>query len=469
MAILDKLTMNKMYYGTEELTPESVGNYTKPMSIPIDNSLVLNREKDIKKSVKNKNITTQSGNPANNPTTSTINKMKQDSEKIAQQEKALQEMGTMIRDFQKKDSRRAFQDKRSYFWRNHKDNFNSKEAKQDFVNKFGEMFKLNPDGSDLDQKYAKFINNAEDVQRYKRQLRNVSENHQFSPEQLQEFERLGFYDYEKYLRPSTLAKAGSLQGTLQRAAIADTGGGIFGSAGQHLKEREDAFIEKYNTLNLADTKNRLDSLKGQSLNTKQKFDASRALRKDLTADTKELKTIYEHQKNITAFYNKLLTPDSKGVETPKSFTFDDGTKISKEEEGSKGITHVAMLYSFIKLLDPKSVVRPSETDLIGDALSVLNRMRINIDKIDQDLVLTDSQISEIKFMADQIFSSSASPLKDNIDTVKSNIKSYGLDENNVIPKFLKTALSESEKLNKGKKDVGEGYQYKGFNMPHSGE
>jgi len=104
------------------------------------------------------------------------------------------------------------------------------------------------------------------------------------------------------------------------------------------------------------------------------------------------------------------------------------------------ITDMGNIFKFMQILDPTSVVREGEQQLVMDARGILDTLKNVDDKVARGRLLTDTQIEQIQEAVRLIYSSQMSSVYDYQQFMKNKVDSYNsmyganINLENVIPK-----------------------------------
>lgn len=122
----------------------------------------------------------------------------------------------------------------------------------------------------------------------------------------------------------------------------------------------------------------------------------------LAAEDKRLETIRTPAAKDIEYWNKIQN-NMNELETiyGAAFDFDESGNVIDGSYDSRGngAAQIGMLYSFIKGLDPESVVREGETALAQSALSRWQQLDAEVTKFGSPQVLTEEQLSEMYQLA----------------------------------------------------------------------
>lgn len=98
--------------------------------------------------------------------------------------------------------------------------------------------------------------------------------------------------------------------------------------------------------------------------------------------------------------------------------------------GSTGLGQVASLYSFVKVLDPGSVVREGEISLANSANPLLQKlgMTYNIDKIQKGKILPESLMRDLNQVVTSLYENKKAGFIENIKREAATAKTYGISD-----------------------------------------
>jgi hypothetical protein len=273
----------------------------------------------------------------------------------------------------------------------------------------------------------------------------------------------GIPEPNKYMSLSVTAPSNTLVGAIQQTAIGQAAAGeskapLFG-AGVDLLSKQKKMEEGLKTFNseaseslkaeMAKFKALAD--KNQGLSVMQKASFGRSLSNDLNKLSEGLNVQFEFWKNIQDF-----SDTSKSFETIQLVgedTLPGGVKVVGDDNSFQNVHDIALIYSFIKMLDPNSVVREGEVKLAEKSIGFLDSLGIKANKIFSGQTLNDQQRNGILSVANRSILNGASNFEDEIARVDTNIESFGLKRGNVISKRTDKMLSQMGKLRKGVESV----------------
>lgn len=162
----------------------------------------------------------------------------------------------------------------------------------------------------------------------------------------------------------------------------------------------------------------------ESLKTKDKASFGLSLKKDFDTGTKPVRIVNQFRNNIIDFADK-----TKAVTSVKI----DGQTISEgEKHNVQNVRDIGMLYSFIKILDPESVVREGEIKLSDSAIGMLERLGINAEKVLTGEILSDRQRAGMISVANDSFKNAGINILGNYNKTARSIDVYGLDRGTII-------------------------------------
>ena len=163
-------------------------------------------------------------------------------------------------------------------------------------------------------------------------------------------------------------------------------------------------------------------------------------------------TVFEFWKQINDF-----SDPKKSMSTVR--VSDDGTKFNKLESkvGFQNARDIALLYSFVKVLDPESVVREGEIKLSDSATGVLQALGININKIFTGEILDEQKRNAILSVANDKLVATADNIGENLSKLDSMVNDFKLNRKSIIGKGQQNIIDTAEKLRKelGKARAGD--------------
>ena len=152
----------------------------------------------------------------------------------------------------------------------------------------------------------------------------------------------------------------------------------------------------------------LAGLKKGEEDQKTFFTQEGSLRKDYQAESKKFK-------NATNAYAKL--------------------RANAEVKDPKGSDDVALIFNFMKTLDPESTVRESEYATAKDTAGLPSWVRNTFNKALSGKFLTDSQRAFFLQTAEDAYFAQQRTQKENEDYFRKLASSYGLDSENIVTPF----------------------------------
>ena len=272
------------------------------------------------------------------------------------------------------------------------------------------------------------------------------------PEQtLQELKNLGIDNPNKYMSISVMAPSNTIVGALQQTAVSqaearDISAPLF-SVGQGIKRQQEAINAASSDYFKDEAMKRIADIKSitrlkevdKPLNRNQKANLSVKLSDGLKKDTKTMDTLFEFWQNIQ---------DMSDPNTAKQTVRVDGDKVFKvdSEHSFQNVRDIGLLYSFIKMLDPDSVVREGEIKISDSAKGALQSLGIGINKIFTGETLDKRQRAGILSVANTSLLNGTKFLEDSIDLVDAQIEEFGLNRRAVVGKKAEKMLSEIKKV-----------------------
>lgn len=110
--------------------------------------------------------------------------------------------------------------------------------------------------------------------------------------------------------------------------------------------------------------------------------------------------------------------------------------LGTPEEDGTGITDVAAIFSFIKGIDPGSVVRDSEVQLFQQTIGLIERLELNITNKKDGRVLSAAQIKELKKYARRLGGMMSRKFDDRKSIARQQLSSLGLDSVELQTNYL---------------------------------
>lgn len=110
--------------------------------------------------------------------------------------------------------------------------------------------------------------------------------------------------------------------------------------------------------------------------------------------------------------------------------------IGTPEEDGTGITDVAAVFSFIKGIDPGSVVRESEVQLFQETIGLIERIELNVENKTEGRVLSGDQIKELKRYATVLGRLMSRKFNDRKQIARQQLSSLGLPSEELQNNYL---------------------------------
>lgn len=164
--------------------------------------------------------------------------------------------------------------------------------------------------------------------------------------------------------------------------------------------------------------------KGETLSLNQKRLEESKLRSETDKTLKDFSTLQNSYINLKNYY--------EGKGTPSTLKLDDGKEIKLKTQN--GISDMAILYTFIKALDPNSVVREGEVKFAQEATSYLERLGLKVTKLTKGIMLTPAQRDAIMAETQRRYEAFKPVAVDALDRALETINRYDLDKDAVIQK-----------------------------------
>jgi len=278
------------------------------------------------------------------------------------------------------------------------------------------------------------------------------------PQTLETLKGVGIENPNKYMSLAITQPPNTLVGAVQQTAISQARSGDpsapLGPTGQQLilnQERVDNAISSFHQEEVASIKQKTQLMtdaakKEGGLNTKQKADFGRGLSKDLQSNMKNLNIQFEFWKNIQDF-----SDPSKSFETVRLLgndTLPGGFQTVSADGSFQNVHDIALIYSFIKMLDPASVVREGEVKLAGNSTGFLEGLGISAEKIFTGQTLSDKQRAGILSVANRSLLNGSQGFEDNLQLIENNIDDFALNRKNVISGKADKMLREIRRLSR---------------------
>lgn len=121
---------------------------------------------------------------------------------------------------------------------------------------------------------------------------------------------------------------------------------------------------------------------------------------------------------------------------------------SNKDKG--GTSDTALIYSYIKMLDPGSVVREGEIALQRQAADWTGRLGITADRFISGRFLTDRQRKDILAETERLYKEKSVQYTDKLNQFKKQMKGYGLDPNRALGAY-EIPTSDEQKQTSTKK------------------
>jgi hypothetical protein len=198
--------------------------------------------------------------------------------------------------------------------------------------------------------------------------------------------------------------------------------------------------------------------RGEPLTKNQKLSQERNIKSQVDKSFKKAETVFQFWKQINDF-----SDPEKAFSTVRLSGDDQmlgGNKVSfkklENKVGFQNARDIAMLYSFIKILDPESVVREGEVKLSDQAKGLLQSLGIEWNRIWNGQLLDERQRNGILSVANDGLVAVADNIGNNLSTVDSMVNEYGLNRESIIGKGQKRILDTAEKLKSALGEAREG-------------
>lgn len=284
-----------------------------------------------------------------------------------------------------------------------------------------------------------------------------------SKQTLDQLVNVGINDPNKYMSISVIEPPSTILGAIQQTALSEAAAGettspLFaaGVGFQRQQAAVDKATESVLASDLISAKGNAQALRDQikstgPLNTKQKFDAGKALRDDIRKGFKTINIQFEFWQNI----NKFSDP-SKATKTFRltdNDTLQGGIEIVDPNKNFQNVSDIALIYSFIKMLDPDSVVREGEIKLADRSTGFLTGIKVKAANILRGETLDPQQRAGILNVANQTLLSGAQGIQGLIDNVDENIQEFGLNRKTVIGKREENIIKQVDRIRKAQAQI----------------
>ena len=204
---------------------------------------------------------------------------------------------------------------------------------------------------------------------------------------------------------------------------------------------------------------RLDQLNTQSLIAKREFDMKR---EELLLPFQQQKLGLEAQKMMTDIerLHKISTGEILS-EDAKKLLFDLRSEANKDAdikgfidirdaydrvqaaaESPSAAGDLALIFNYMKILDPASVVREGEFANAQNAGSIPERIRAQYNKTLEGTRLTDSQRDDFVDRANRLFQPKLRNYEKAIDFYQSEAREFGVPEDRVVRDFLTPSVEQ---------------------------
>lgn len=143
-------------------------------------------------------------------------------------------------------------------------------------------------------------------------------------------------------------------------------------------------------------------------------------------------------------------------------------RILKSAENPSPAGDLSMIFNYMKMLDPNSVVRESEFATAATAKPLVERMGLSWDAIDavwQGRKLTTQQRADFVNRADQLYQSQLGSQKNLADVYSGLATRYNLSPENIVIDYDKSIRDMMEEMQKAEKEQEQGLQMP--SMPQS--
>lgn len=257
---------------------------------------------------------------------------------------------------------------------------------------------------------------------------------------LNELKAAGIDNPNSYMNLSVTAPPNTILGAIQQTAMYQAeqrDGGALAPYGAGLKQKQDSMRAML-----------LNQLKlSGPLSRNEKANLSVKLSERLTKDTDTVSTLFEFWNNIQ---------DLSDPNTAKSTVKLDGGDVVKVKAGKsfQNVRDIGLVYSFIKMLDPNSVVREGEIKISKEAQGMLQAMGIGLKRMFTGETLDARQRAGILSVANTTMVNGATFLDDSLNLLENQIDVFGLERRAVINEKAEKIRDTANKIRNAQlKDV----------------
>lgn len=301
------------------------------------------------------------------------------------------------------------------------------------------------------------------------QLNSMPMGTQLSKQALKQLKASGIDNPNQYMRLSAIEAPNTMLGAVQRTALGAARGGDVKSPlfayGQGLAAVEaasqkaaedysksiDSKDEKMMELKVKAAAEKAKSDKPLSL--KNKTDISRGLNKDLFSMSKKTDRLHEYWKNINDFSNPEKAMETFRLQSGDSI--EKGVTFISDKKGFQNIRDIALIYSYIKMIDPESTVREGEVKLADKSLGALAAMGINVTRVFDGETLNDRQRNGILSASNDAFYNGTKTFRDRVATYDSLIEDAGLNRESIVGGNIKSLVDDVNRVHEARQKLEE--------------
>lgn len=128
--------------------------------------------------------------------------------------------------------------------------------------------------------------------------------------------------------------------------------------------------------------------------------------------------------------------------------------LTTPEEDGTGITDVAAIFSFIKGIDPGSVVRDSEVQLFQQTIGLIEKIKLGAKNTSEGRVLSGAQIKELKKYAMRLGEMMSLKFNDRKQIARQQLSSLGLDNEELQNNYLGGYTAPNLQYEESRKTLG---------------
>lgn len=185
-------------------------------------------------------------------------------------------------------------------------------------------------------------------------------------------------------------------------------------------------MEKYSPM--------LFNIISQDLARQAKLEASQAA-KAAKEETRQEKREQQRFENENKIQTKIKTADKDTAFSQTKYSY-EGLKRKLETGQWDSLQDIAAIYSFIKALDPGSVVRESETELVLSAQSPLAKYGNTFRRVSQGDLASPTYRTKLLKAFESLYQDRKLQFEHQIRPLENQAKEYGLNLNNIIDREI---------------------------------